>query len=179
MKPKNNYIFGPVNKFLLSTLNKRSNCNTKLIAPRIALLDFDIRWESRIFDSLLLPLGLLFRLPAGELLPMTAVLREECLICGEDAWVFFDCCQYKSLPAQLITYLNCQERLFSQRLEELAQDECDQIHEVFVRLFSWKGLLIGQNRLEQIESRDLRKRGEISQPNRWSRHTPDQRSHIP
>jgi hypothetical protein len=76
------YIFGPVNEFLVPTLNKRGNGNAKLIAPRISFLDFDIRWKSNVFDSLLLPLGLLFWFPTGELLPIAAVLGEEGLIHG-------------------------------------------------------------------------------------------------
>jgi hypothetical protein len=50
--------------------------------------------------------------------------------------------------ACLAAYLNGEERVFGQRLEEFAQNKVDQIDEVLVRLFPRQRFLLGQNRLE-------------------------------
>jgi hypothetical protein len=75
------YVFCPIHQLFFPFLNKSSDSNTKLVTPRVPLLDLHIRWKSGVFDcSSPVVFGLLFGFPTGKLLPMTTVLGEESLL---------------------------------------------------------------------------------------------------
>lgn len=57
--------------------------------------------------------------------------------------------------AAIVTNLDYQEGLFADRFEEPAQQEIDQSDKIFIRLVLWQGFLIGEDGLEQLQSRNL------------------------
>lgn len=121
-------------------LGQDSHCDTKLVAPRMSFLDPNLVASGARRSVLLC---LLPRLIARELFPLTSVFGEESLNksgVGRSALNFGG----KSVS----TYLNGEERVFGQRLEELSQNKVDQIDEVLVRLFPRQRFLLGKNSLE-------------------------------
>lgn len=58
-------------------------------------------------------------------------------------------------------YLDDEERVLFDRLEKLAQNEMDKIHEILIRLFTRKRLFLPKDILEQQKGRYLQVHGEM------------------
>lgn len=72
-----NYLSCPAHECDLVRFDQGGDGNPKLVAPRIAFFNLNIRWETRVFYCFLLFSGLLFRLPTRILFPVSTIFGEE------------------------------------------------------------------------------------------------------